>query len=142
MAIENWDNYASHSWAWGWLRGAFPQNVRIMPSDRDGFVHVDSYLLFIDGKVTKGFGPPSVPDEIMVKKAKNVTCLYLHADPNTWEPDLDDHEPKEITHYFLNPGPWPAESWARNMWAKTTKADVWFIVCQWATWAQLKALGQ
>ncbi|MBO0865144.1 MAG: hypothetical protein J2P16_08750 [Mycobacterium sp.] len=139
MTIKNWDTYTRNLWGWDWLSGCFPQNPRIHPSDRDGFVSVDGYLLFIDGKVTAGLPPPARADEIMVRTAGNVTCLYLRADPNGWQPELDGHEPQTISHYYLIRGPWPARSWQWDRWVPTTKDDMWHLVCQWATWADERA---
>jgi len=133
--MDDWTSYAQHTWGWKWLSGIWVQHPAIRPSDRDGFVHVGGYLMFLDGKVTAALWLLSLADERMVRKTGNTTCLYLRADPAKWDPDADDHEPQEVTHYFLKTGPWPAESWSWNRWTPTDMATVRLLCVQWATWA-------
>jgi len=61
MTIDDWDNYANHAWGWDWLQGCFPHNRNVKPSDRDGFVHVEGQLLFLEGKVTVDLPSPKLP---------------------------------------------------------------------------------
>lgn len=134
--MDDWDSYARHTWGWRWLERHWVEHPAVRPSDRDGFVHLSGRLLFIDGKVTNGLWPPPRADQIMVQKAGNVTCLYLRCDPVVWA-ESDDHEPDQITHYYLRRGPFPARQWAWETWAPTTLDQVRVLCIEWAMWAYL-----
>lgn len=136
MSIDNWETFTANSWGWRWLAGIWVQHPGIRPADLDGFVHVEGQLMLLDGKVTAGFPPPSMARQIMVKKAGNVTCLYLKAGPDGLDPA--DHEPRDITHYYLMRGPWPAQSWQWDRWTPVTLEGVRLLCVQWATWADMR----
>lgn len=137
--MDDWDNYTTHAWGWDWLYRAWVEHPAIRPSDRDGFVHLSGKLLFIDGKVVQRMTAPPIADQIMIDKTTNVTCLYLRHPPDLWN---EDHEPRNITHYYLRPGPFPGPSWAHNAWVPTTVNQVKMLCLEWAMWAYLTGLDQ
>ena len=134
MTIDNWETFTANAWGWKWLEGIWVQHPGIRPSDLDGFVHVEGQLMLLDGKTGAGFPMPSYARKRMVYKAGNVTCLYLRAAGL----NPDDHEPRDITHYYLMPGPWPAQSWQWDSWTTTSLDQIRLMCVQWATWADMR----
>lgn len=131
--MDDWDLYARHAWGWRWLDGAWCHpNVRV--SDCDGKVHRNGRMLLLEGKETLRLPEVSTADRIAVEEMRNVTFLYMRG-----ELDRVSHEPLTVSHFYLDPGPFPARAFMipTKAWVATTKQQVAFMCAAWAAWTCL-----
>lgn len=132
--IEDWQNYADHAWSWSWLPRVFPSSQRVRPADMDGWVEQGGIILMLDGKVSGGgFPTPNQGLTKAVRSAGNITALMLRTSHELW--DIERHLPKELTHYYLLRGPWPAPAWQWERWSPCDLETAVAIVSSWAAWA-------